>query len=262
MRTLVATLALMLAAGVADATQGCLNIISQQPVFCPKCSVPGASPGNAAKKISASLCVSCGFWCWATKTAEGHTFEFIALSEVEGAAAGIREQPPASAEAACLPSDVEEGRVLSEAIPVALHMDHADFLRLAADNPPAAAVIAMMLWRGDDASMTDARQFSAQFKGMPSYEDAVALFDDYEERVTGAWSVSFPRGAFLHVDVTGTQVSEDRVELAIHADKVTVKGRTPVGAPVAVTVMIGKQQFASSFGGKMVVSREAVATYP
>jgi len=123
-------------------------------------------------------------------------------------------------------------------------------------------MIAMMLWRGDDASMTDASQFSAQFKGMPSYEDTVELFDHYDERIAGAWSVAFPRGAFLHVEVTGTQVSAERVELSIHAVKVTTKGRTPVGAPVAVTVMIGKQQIASSFAGKMVVSREAVATYP
>lgn len=261
MRKLILLSILLLAASLAEAGQGCLNIISQQPVFCPKCSDPGASPGMAAKKISASLCASCSFYCWYTKTADGGEFNFMPTSEVEGPASKIGEPGPDTPTPGCLPSDAERDRVLSMAIPLALHMQRDDFERLAADDPVSAAVIAMMLWRGDDSSMTDASHFAVQFKGMPSYEDAIDLFDDHDQRIKDPWSMPLDRGAFLHVEVTGERLNEDHVQLTVRAAQVTARGRKQVGEPTVIEVKLGDDEVPTSFAGKMVVAREALATY-
>lgn len=257
MRNVIVLVILLLMASVAQAQgQGCLHVMKQLPVFCPKCSDPAAGGGTAAKKISPSLCQSCGFYCWYTLTEEGGKHEFLPMSDMPKAEALI---PEASAPG-CLPSDAERDQVLSQAIPLALHMKREDFERLAKDSPVAASVIAMMLWRGD-SSMTNAREYSVQFKGRPSYEDAIALFENYDKRVAEPWSIPMKDDEFLHVDVIGEEMSDDRVRLTVRALQVSGETRKSAEQPTVIEVNVGTDEVASSFAGQMVVAREAVATY-
>lgn len=257
MKTLARVFVMLLFAGsAAYAAPGCLHVLKQSPVFCPKCSDPAAGGGTAGNKISANLCRSCGFYCWYTLTKDGGEYTllpkstaapFSPISETDGVG--------------CKPSDAERERVLGQAIPVALHMKREDFERLATDDPIAAAAISMMLWRGDDTSMTDAREFIVQFKGMPSYKDAMALFDDYDERVAKPWSIALQGEDFLHVEVAGDRTREDRVQLTIRSTHVSGTQRKSVGVPAVVHVSLDDEEVPTSFAGQLVVAREGVASY-
>lgn len=245
-------------ASAAYAAPGCLHVLKQSPVFCPKYSDPAAGGGTAGNKLSPNLCQSCGFYCWYTLTPEGGEYMFSPMSEPPAA----NSSPVSKSDSVgCKPSEAERERVLARAIPVALHMKREDFERLATDNPSAAAVLSMMLWRGDDASMTDAREFIVQFKGMPSYEDAMALFDDYDERVAKPWSIALDGEDFLHVEVTGNLTRADRVELTIRSTHVSGTQRKSVGAPAVVHVSLDSEEVPTSFAGQLVVAREGVASY-
>lgn len=259
MKTIASLFALFsLTVGAAYAAPGCLHVLNQTPVFCPKCSDPAAGGGTAGNKLSPNLCQSCGFYCWFTLTPESVEYGFLPASEPLSASSALAPQTDG---VGCKPTDAERERVMTEAIPVALHMKREDFERLAKDDPIAAAVLSMMLWRGNDASMTDAREFIAQFKGMPSYEDAMALFDDYDARVTQPWSIPMAGEDFLHVEVAGEKTREDRVQLTIRSTQVSGAQRKTVGTPAIVDVSLDSEHVPTSFAGQLVSAREGVATY-
>jgi hypothetical protein len=168
----------------------------------------------------------------------------------------------ASEDPGCLPSDAERQRVLAQAIPLALHMERADFARLAAADPVAATTIASMLWRGEESSMTDARQFIAQYKAMPSYENAIDLFEAYDEHVELPFGTPIPGRDFLHVEVRGERIDDDAVRLAVRSFLDSDGGRTPAHEPITLDVQLTRDEVATSFAGQLVVARHAWATFP
>lgn len=260
MKTIATLFALLLyTASAAYAASGCLHVLKQAPVFCPECSDPAAGAGTAGNKLTPNLCQSCGFYCWFTATPDGGEYAFLPTSEPPSESSSL---VPGTEGVGCQPTDAERERVLAQAIPVALRMKRDDFERLAKDNPIAAAVLSMMLWRGNDASMTDAREFIVQFKGRPSYEDAMALFDDYDARVLQPWSIAMAGEDFLHVEVAGEKTGEDRVQLTIRPTHVSGEKRKAVGTPAVVDVSLDSEQVSTSFAGHLVIAREGVATYP
>ena len=164
--------------------------------------------------------------------------------------------------AGCLPSDAERKRVLDQAIPLALHMERADFERVAAENPAAAATLASMLWRGAESSMTDARYFAAQYKFVPSYEDALALFDAYDEAIELPSGTPLAGRDFLHVEVKGERLGDDGARLTVQTVLDAGGRRKPTHSPLVITVRLTPDEVAASFAGAMVVARHAWATFP
>lgn len=249
MRNVLMAIFLLLTAGLAHGGQSCLHVLSEvNGVFCPKCSDPGASSRMAAKKVGPGMCLSCQFYCWYTATPGGGEYTYVPTSAVE--------------EPGCLPTDPERERVLAQSIPLALHMGRADFARLAGIDPAAAATIASMLWRGEESSMTDARQFMAQYKSVPSYENAMDLFEAYDEHIALPFATPIPGRDFLHVEVNGERIGDDAVRLPVSSSIDAKDGRTPTHEPITREVHLTHDEVATSFAGQLVIARHAWASFP